>query len=38
MHVHMPKPMHGWREFTGEVGIITFLRSHNPSASRPRGR
>jgi hypothetical protein len=24
MHVHMPKPMHGWREFTGEVGIIVM--------------
>jgi hypothetical protein len=22
MHVHMPKPLHGWREFVGEVGII----------------
>jgi inhibitor of KinA sporulation pathway (predicted exonuclease) len=22
MHVHMPKPLHGWREFLGEVGII----------------
>jgi hypothetical protein len=22
MHVHMPKPLHGWREFIGEVGII----------------
>ena len=22
MHFHLPKPMHGWREFTGEVGII----------------
>ena len=22
MHVHLPKPMHGWREFAGEVGII----------------
>jgi len=24
MHVHLPKPMHGWREFFGEVAIITF--------------
>lgn len=24
MHFHMPKPMHGWREFLGEVGIIVF--------------
>lgn len=22
MHVHLPKPLHGWREFFGEVGII----------------
>lgn len=22
MHVHLPKPLHGWREFIGEVGII----------------
>lgn len=22
MHFHMPKPLHGWREFAGEVGII----------------
>ena len=22
MHVHLPKPLHGWREFLGEVGII----------------
>lgn len=22
MHVHVPKPLHGWREFFGEVGII----------------
>jgi hypothetical protein len=22
MHVHLPKPLHGWRAFTGEVGII----------------
>ena len=24
MHVHLPKPLHGWREFTGEVGIIVI--------------
>jgi hypothetical protein len=24
MHVHLPKPMHGWREFAGEVGIIVL--------------
>jgi len=24
MHFHMPKPLHGWREFVGEVGIIVF--------------
>ncbi len=24
MHVHLPKPMHGWREFVGEVGIIVI--------------
>ena len=22
MHFHLPKPLHGWREFWGEVGII----------------
>ena len=22
MHFHLPKPMHGWRELVGEVGII----------------
>lgn len=22
MHFHLPKPIHGWREFAGEVGII----------------
>lgn len=22
MHFHLPKPMHGWRTFVGEVGII----------------
>lgn len=22
MHVHLPKPLHGWREFIGEVGIV----------------
>src|SRR3954467_9785381 len=22
MHFHLPKPLHGWREFAGEVGII----------------
>src|SRR5206468_10323303 len=22
MHFHLPKPMHGWRAFVGEVGII----------------
>ena len=24
MHVHLPKPFHGWREFIGEVGIIVI--------------
>ena len=24
MHVHLPKPLHGWREFSGEVGIIVL--------------
>src|SRR5262249_9107316 len=24
MHVHMPKPLHGWRAFAGEVGIIVL--------------
>src|SRR5689334_13173901 len=24
MQVHIPKPLHGWREFAGEVGIIVL--------------
>ncbi len=24
MHFHLPKPLHGWREFTGEIGIIVL--------------
>ncbi len=24
MHVHLPKPLHGWRQFAGEVGIIVL--------------
>ena len=24
MHIHLPKPLHGWREFVGEVGIIVM--------------
>jgi len=24
MHFHLPRPLHGWREFVGEVGIIVF--------------
>lgn len=24
MHLHLPKPLHGWREFSGEVGIIVL--------------
>ena len=24
MHLHLPKPLHGWRAFTGEVGIIVI--------------
>jgi hypothetical protein len=24
MDVHLPKPLHGWREFVGEVGIIVL--------------
>jgi hypothetical protein len=24
MHIHLPKPAHGWREFAGEVGIIVI--------------
>jgi hypothetical protein len=23
-HFHVPKPLHGWREFIGEVGIIVI--------------
>jgi hypothetical protein len=24
MHLHLPKPLHGWRELAGEVGIIVL--------------
>ena len=24
MHLHLPKPLHGWRAFVGEVGIIVI--------------
>ena len=24
MHIHLPKPLYGWREFLGEVGIIVI--------------
>ena len=24
MHVHLPKPLHGWRAFAGDVGIIVI--------------
>jgi hypothetical protein len=24
MHIHLPKPLHGWREFIGEVAIIVI--------------
>ena len=24
MHIQLPKPLHGWREFAGEVGIIVL--------------
>jgi hypothetical protein len=24
MHIHLPKPLHGWRELAGEVGIIVL--------------
>src|SRR4051794_31028777 len=24
MHVHLPRPIHGWRAFVGEVGIIVL--------------
>jgi hypothetical protein len=24
MHFHLPKPLHGWREFVGEVGVIVL--------------
>src|SRR5947208_1037287 len=24
MHVHLPKPLHGWRAFLGEVGVIVL--------------
>ena len=24
MHFHLPKPLHGWREFVGEIAIIVI--------------
>lgn len=24
MHIHLPKPLHGWRELLGEVGVIVI--------------
>ena len=24
MYVQLPKPLHGWRQFAGEVGIIVL--------------
>ena len=24
MEIHLPRPLHGWREFAGEVGIIVL--------------
>lgn len=24
MHIHVPKTLHGWREFIGQVGIVVF--------------
>ena len=24
MHFHLPKPLHGWREFAGEIGVIVI--------------
>ena len=24
MHFHLPKPLHGWRELFGEVGVIVI--------------
>src|SRR5665213_1925068 len=24
MHVHLPKPLHGWRELLGEIGVIVI--------------
>jgi hypothetical protein len=24
MHIHLPKPLHGWREFVGEVGVVVI--------------
>jgi hypothetical protein len=24
LHIHLPKPLHGWREFVGEVGVVVI--------------
>lgn len=24
MHFHLPKPLHGWRAFAGEVGVVVL--------------
>lgn len=50
MHVHLPKPQHGWRAFAGEVGIIVLgvlialgaeqlvQNAHEQSEARDAGR
>jgi hypothetical protein len=36
MHIHLPKPLHGWREFVGEVGIIAIGMPIAPGAAQRR--
>jgi hypothetical protein len=38
MHFHLPKPLHGWRAFAGEVGIIAVAALIlTPAAAAVRG-
>ena len=37
MEVHRPKPIHHWREFVKEVGIIVLGGAVNGPVSKARG-
>ena len=38
MHIHLPKPLHGWRAFVGEVSIIVLGVLIALSESEPEGQ